>query len=118
MMSLLALAGCGDAEEKDVRCDDLNKELLEMIRTDCPPQNSTCAGNPNLDTPVVSYSKRHHDKIKQMTFENCTLADLGQAPLFCNSGKPACPTGYQCCSPNQVCRPEGKACGSAPDGGP
>ena len=35
-------------------------ELEEAVKTDCPP-NTTCKGNPDMNAPVVSYAKRHHD---------------------------------------------------------
>ena len=36
-------------------------EMEEAVKTDCPTNNPTCSGNPDMNKPVVSYSKRHHD---------------------------------------------------------
>ena len=36
-------------------------ELEDAVKADCPPTNPGCSGNPDMNNPVVSYSKRHHD---------------------------------------------------------
>ncbi len=36
-------------------------ELEEAVLGDCPANNPSCSGNPDMNRPVVSYSKRHHD---------------------------------------------------------
>jgi len=36
-------------------------ELEDSVKTGCPPNNPGCTGNPEMNRPVVSYSKQHHD---------------------------------------------------------
>ena len=90
-------------------------QLQQLLKTDCPDTNLACGGNPNLDTPVVSYSKRHHGKVKELEAASCPLPDLGSAPVFCNSGYPQCMPEYKCCN-STTCVPQNSKC-AARDGG-
>jgi len=45
-------------------------KLTETIRAACPPSSPGCAGNPNLDRPVVSYSLEHYELQRQMRRNN------------------------------------------------
>ncbi len=45
-------------------------ELREDIKSECPPGVVSCAGNPKLNTPVVSYSLEHYHMQESMDSHN------------------------------------------------
>ena len=45
-------------------------DLRQSIRTACPPGAPGCAGNPDLNTPVVSYSLEHYELQRQLKRNN------------------------------------------------
>ena len=94
LVSLLTITACGDDNRI---CVNEKEELRDMLRN---------AGTPGLDKPAVSYTKSHHDMVKKIIDEGCTLESgwLGQAPMFCNNGLPACPDKYTC-GASKVCAP-------------
>jgi hypothetical protein len=99
---VVLVVACGE----DSKCQELRDELLSMIKT----------GNPLLDNPTDHYSKTQYAKLEDLKELDCTLPELGEAPLLCNHGIPECPDGYLCCGTGNArdCR---KTC-PAPDSGP
>jgi hypothetical protein len=45
-------------------------ELEEAMRSDCPPGQPSCGGNPDLDRPVVRYSLHHYELERQIARHN------------------------------------------------
>jgi tetratricopeptide (TPR) repeat protein len=45
-------------------------DLRESIRTDCPPGDAGCGGNPDLNRPVVSYSLQHYELQRELKRRN------------------------------------------------
>jgi tetratricopeptide (TPR) repeat protein len=45
-------------------------ELADRVRFDCPASSPSCSGNPNLNRPVVAYSKEHYDLEQQIARRN------------------------------------------------
>ena len=39
-------------------------DLEDSVLNDCPDSNKSCKGNPDMNNPQVSYSKRHHDLLQ------------------------------------------------------
>ena len=113
VLSMLAMLAWAGGCDEPGRCSELREDLLELIRTECPPQTS-CKGNPGLDKPTVPFSRHHYDILFEMQELGCDRSDLGDAPWFCHTGEPTCPTGYSCCfeSLADVCRRE---CRPRPD---
>jgi tetratricopeptide (TPR) repeat protein len=46
------------------------EDLRESMRTDCPPGNPACGGNPDLNRPVVSYSLEHYELQREIKRRN------------------------------------------------
>jgi hypothetical protein len=37
----------------------------QAVKTDCPDTTPNCPGNPEMNNPLVAYSEKHHDLLRQ-----------------------------------------------------
>jgi tetratricopeptide (TPR) repeat protein len=52
-------------------------DLENAARTDCPGSSPQCSGNPNMDNPVVPFSRRHYDLQEQeKTYRTVSIASF------------------------------------------